>query len=179
MKRFLLTTLALLSAAAIAAPQPTSGTFGDATGPLSFDGGPFYVPNPASDSVYLADPPDQPHEVLVCKKRIRNCDRFALTVALSENLRASAVEQKQFLNFSLHVQEQQPLPVVKPEFHFYLFDASGKELARSDFGADRSPEYHFDLPLKSVPNGSYTVIVTGYNGLGARYFADIGLGAGE
>lgn len=179
MKRFLLPALALCSATALANPQPESGTFADATGTLAFAGGPFYVPNLASDELYLADPPDQPHHVLVCKRKAMNCDRFALAVDLSDTFRRTATLRKQVLRFSLEVHEQQPLPLVKPDFHFYLFDAKGTEMARSEFGASDSLEYHFELPLDAVPNGRYTVVATGYNGMGASYSAEIGLGAAE
>ena len=173
MKRFLLTSLAFLSAAAIAAPQPSGGTLSEASGPLSFVGGPFYAPNLASDGLYLGS--SEPQPLLVCKKQAMNCDRFALGVNLTEASRQDAAVQKQVLSFSLEVQEQPPLPVVKPEFHLYLLDASGKQLARSEPGMQSSPSYHFSLPLQSVPNGRYTVIVTGYNGLGASYSVEIGL----
>jgi hypothetical protein len=179
MRGFLLAALTLLSAAAAAAPQPESGTFNGVTGPIHFVGGPFVVPNPASDSIYLADPPDQPHRVLVCRKRAMNCDRFALTIALPESLRAYALQQGQVLRVDLTVQEQQPLPLVKPDFHLYVFDAEGTELAHSDFGLPDSLEIRIDLPLETVPNGDYKVIVTGYNGLGARYSTRIGLGMAE
>lgn len=178
-KRVLLTALALLSAAANAAPQPDSGTLSDGSGPLQFVGGPFNVPNLASDSIYLGDPPDQPHEVLVCKRRARNCDRFALAVALSDQLRAGVAKQKQVLRFSVEVHEQQPLPMVKPDFHLYLFDAQGNQLGRSSFGTEDAEEVHLELPLTSIPDGSYTAIVTGYNGLGATYSAEIGVGIAE
>jgi len=108
-----------------------------------------------------------------------NCDRFALTVDLTNTFRHTATLQKQHLHFSLVVDEQQPLPLVKPEFHFYLFDANGTELGRSEFGASKSLDYRFKVPLHVVPNGRYTVVTTGYNGLGARYSATVWLGPAE
>lgn len=178
MKQLLLATLALFSAAISAAPQPNSGTLNETTGALTFKGGPFIVSNPASDRVYLGDSEGRP--VLVCEKEAMNCDRFALTVKLPEKFRENAVRQKQVLRFQLSVQERQPLPLVKPEFHLYVFDASGKELGQStDSALNSALEEHLDLPLKSVANGSYTVVVTGYNGLGASYSAGVGLGPSE
>jgi len=179
MKRYLLLTLALCSAAAIAAPQPHGGTLGDGSGQLGFVGGPFYVPNVTSDAVYLGDPPDQPRQLLVCKRNTMNCDRFALTVNLSDSARQIAAAQGQVLTLALDVQEQQPLTVVKPEFHLYLIDANGQHLGRSDQAFLGATSYRLDVPLRSVPNGRYTVVVTGYNGLGATYAATVGLGAAE
>ena len=177
MKPILLMALALSSAAVIAAPQPSKGTLNEGSGSLSFTGGPFIAPNPSSDEVYLGDA--EGRSTLMCKKASMNCDRYALTVDLSAGFRQGAAAQKQVLRIALNIQERQPLTLVKPDFHIYVFDASGTELAKSGFGPDASLDTHLDLPLAAVPNGSYIVTVTGYNGLGASYAAAVELAPSE
>ncbi len=178
MKSLLLMALAFSSAAAIAAPQPSKGTLNEGSGPLSFTGGPFTAANPTSDRVYLGDAKGR--TVLMCTEAAMNCDRYALTVDLSKKFRQSAANKKQVLRISLNVQERQPLPLVKPDFHIYVFDARGTELGRNDSSVlQGSVDAHLDLPLTTVPNGAYTVTVTGYNGLGASYSAAVEYGIGE
>lgn len=178
MKPLLLMALVLSSAAASAAPQPSKGTLHEGSGSLSFTGGPFTAPNPTSDRVYLGD--TEGRSILMCEEAAVNCDRYALTVDLPERFRQSAANKKQVLRISLSVQEQQPLPLMKPNFHIYVFDARGTELGRSEFSSFQgSVDAHLDLPLTAVPNGGYTVTVTGYNGLGASYSAAVDLGNHE
>lgn len=177
MNKILLASVLLFTAAAQAAPTPASGELNATDSALTFSGGPFTVPNPTSDSFYLggSEPEDTP---VVCNAALMNCDVYALTVAIPDEVRSADASKDSVVRFVVLFQSEQPGSdtVGLTSFEAYLYDARDKKLARSEYnftGADNSAG--FELPLNALPNGPFELRVTANRGLGASYTAELAL----
>lgn len=176
MKRIaLLVPFLLFGAAAQAEPTPASGELTDTSGPLQFAGGPFVVPNPSSDSIYLGgtEPADTP---VICNSSLMNCDVYALSVSVPDAYRNSEAASNSVARVVINFSAMQADTINLTTFEAYLYDADETELARSDddfAGTDHSTG--FELPLSALPNGHYQLRVTANRGLGGSYTAEVTL----
>lgn len=179
MKKFLFLCVPLFSVVVQAAPTPARGELTDASGPLMFNGGPFTVPNPSSDTVYVIRKVDTP---VVCESALMNCDVYALSVVIPDEFRNARETKNAVVRTVVQFSPGQAGPVASgfTSFEAYLYDGSDTELARSDAGsAGADHRSGFEMPLSQLPNGLYQLRVTANRGLGGSYTAEIGLERGS
>ncbi|MEY2556933.1 MAG: hypothetical protein QOE34_358, partial [Verrucomicrobiota bacterium] len=157
----ILLALALCSASvflvmlSFAATTPTGGTLTDASGPLTFTGGPYLVANPSA----------QANGIPTCNAALV-CDEYALTVAgLSTPTTAS-----KYIRIEVKWQE-----LGEAQFDLYVFQgnsATGKIIAQS-----LGDQTYVDPDVVLIPavNGSYTIRVVPFNPQGLSITGTISL----
>lgn len=166
MKIILLIPALLFAASAHAAPSPASGELSEA-GPLMFGGGPYFTPNPTSDVETNGV------GTITCMDPILPCDRFALTVNISDEFRMDEANKREGAVFSLNFTAATAELDAQADFELYLDDAAGTRVAQS-VSTSGIPE-SFRLPLATLKNGDYVVTVLPYQPLGGSYTVDIQL----
>jgi hypothetical protein len=157
----ILLALALCSASAFlamlsfAATTPTGGTLTDASGPLTFTGGPYLVANPSA----------QANGIPTCNAALV-CDEYALTVVgLSTPTTAS-----KYIRIEVKWQE-----LGEAQFDLYVFQGNsttGKIIAQS-----LGDQTYVDPDVVLIPavNGSYTIRVVPFNPQGLSITGTISL----
>ncbi len=142
----------LLLTGALHAATPASGTISDAETTLTWTGtAPFVFPNvtPASG---------EPQ----CVAEPLACDKFALTVDISEKYRADEKTKKERVSFTV----SWPNASGAGDFDVYFRDASGALVA--DAATSANPET-IVVPVSALKNGNYVFEVIPFLPLGENY----------
>lgn len=140
-------SFAALSASPAGAALTDEGTSLEWTG-----GGPYVLPNVTGESgTPVCDPAALPL-----------CDKFTLTVDLSDEFRAKEENQRQTVVIGISFDTTLPV-----DYDLWVEDSAGKVLGEGtgSFGDQET----VGVPLKTLKNGDYTVIVVPYFAAGTNY----------
>lgn len=143
----------------VQAAEPASGTLTNTSKPITYEAGPFFVPNPSPQLGIAGLPP-------VCEDDGESCDKFELTVTLPDNYDVTNP------NDLIEVNVVWPDPTA--DFDMYVYNEAGVEVASSASGSD--PE----VARFSAGKGTqkYTVQVIPFAPLGESFTGTIALKVG-
>ncbi len=167
MKLHQLASLALLTLVAPAfAATPASGEISDTSGPQTFTGGPYLLPTPAGITAEARD--------VGCTIPM-TCDTYALTVNIADKFRTDKKNEKEVVQIIMT--SSNPTPAGgSADVDLYLVDSAGADVASST-GA--TADEAITVPLKTLPNGSYTVLLITGLPLGSSESVEIRVGRGK
>lgn len=137
--------LTLLSATAVYAASPASGELTETSGPIAYTGGPFVASNPSGDAGEPICEPDPAGGL---------CDRFALTVNVSDEFRADDANKKEVIRVAMSFSQ------ALDDFDLYVYDSGGALVAESS--GSSGVQEAITLPLSVFKNGNYTILVAPY-----------------
>jgi hypothetical protein len=164
LKSLALSTLALsLVGTAAWAASPSSGEVNDDTLALEYTGsGPYLIPNVTGSG---GDP--------LCEPAIPQvCDVYTLTVNISDEFRELEENQRESVRMAMSF-----APTTGTEdLDYYLYDAGGAEIGSGtgSFGVQET----ISVPLKTLKNGTYTLVMVPFTPTGANYSAAVQVGKG-
>ena len=166
MKLHQLASLTLLTLAAPAfAATPASGELSDTSGPQTFTGGPYLVPTPAGITSAA--------RAVGCMIPM-SCDEYALTVNIADKFRMDKKNEKEVVQIIMT--HSNPTPAGDTaDIDLYLVDSAGNDVASS---TSPSASEAITVPLKTLKNGAYTVLLITGIPLGSSELVEIRIGRG-
>ncbi|MEK6807190.1 MAG: PKD domain-containing protein [Pseudomonadota bacterium] len=169
MKLHTLATVALFSLAApVWATTPASGELTEASGPQTFTGGPYLMPTPAGITADARE---------VGCTIPQSCDEYALTVNISDKFRTDAKNAKEVVQIIMTHSHPEPTTVgATADVDLYLVDSAGVDVASS---TGSTATEAITVPLKTLKNGSYTVLLITGLPLGVSESVEIRVGRGK
>ena len=144
----------LLSAGTAHAATPASGELNDETLSLAWDGaGPYVVPNvtPVNGAATVVCDPTVPPL----------CDEYVINVNLSDEFRALPENQRGSVKIGIEF----PVTAGVEDYDLYLRDSAGAAMGESATSGQEA----IVVPLKTLKNGSYTVVVVPFTPMATNY----------
>ncbi|MEK6807188.1 MAG: hypothetical protein AABY95_11140 [Pseudomonadota bacterium] len=170
----LLSVVLLLTVGASHAATPADGTLTDASGPVTFTGGPFVVPNIVGTVSYQNDGP------LLCdaaQVQAMLCDSFTVNVSIPEKFRSDDKNKKEVVQMLIGYVSLAAPADAQVDFDVFVFDAAGAEIGRG-ISNGGIPET-ITVPLSALKDGSYVIKIIPAVPLGASYTGEVRLGRGS
>ncbi len=161
--------LALMRSISLWAATPASGELTESSGPQTFTGGPYFVNNPGG-LVNGVPPGGETCDVPM------SCDSYVLTVNIADKFRMDKKNDKEVVQFIMTPSYAAAPADGVADIDLHLKDASGTEIAKSEGGTAAEA---ITMPLKTLKNGSYTVLLVTGNPLGSSESVEIRVGRGS